>query len=287
MVDRALASPVSECTLEGKICVLADGIKLLKQYAKARGLPDGKPSEIIRNTMRHLDLLSESAIWEHEDVRKVLGQANCRHILDHYYKQKGPAYSTNLLSNLDIDGVLERWAKFSQVLFKKKFHHISYQMIDFDQQGTELAYLNLVDLKKNGVDIWAVVMNTDPSYKSGEHWFCLVGDLQHEGTETDPWVLEYFNSSGNPYHCYPSLQAWINRLVHSLLRDEQKSLKVHTSIPRELQKSHTECGVWCLSYIHSRLAGKPPDWFYKSGLSDEEMYEYRKHLFRDVHPESQ
>jgi len=285
MVDKVLKKPVTECILEGNVCIRQDGINQLRKYVKnvasLAGLSESQPNELIKAVMKHLEVLTESAIWESKEMRNAVGAKICDHILDHYYKQKGPANSTSLLSNLDIDGVLEKWQKLSQQLFKKNFHHIPYQMIDFNTQRTELYSLDIADLKQRKIDIWAVVMNTDPSHKGGEHWFCLVGDLQHAGSKEDPIVLEYFNSSGNPYHCYPSLQAWINTVQHRLLRDEKLHMVIKTSIPVEIQKSHTECGVWCLSYIYSRLCDKPYNWFYKSGRTDAEMYEYRKHLFRD------
>lgn len=284
MVDKVLRKPITECVLEGNVCIRQDGINQLRKYAKSvpelAKLANSQPVDLIKGVMRHLEVLTESAIWESKEMREAVGSKTCEHILDHYYKQKGPANSTSLLSNLDIDGVLAKWQSMGQQLFKKNFHHIPYQMIDFNAQRTELYNLDLTQLKN--IDMWAVVINTDPSTKGGEHWFCLVGDLQHAGTEKDPIVLEYFNSSGNPYHCYPSLQAWINTMQHRLLRDEKIHLTIRTSVPVEIQKSHTECGVWCLSYIYSRLCGKPYDWFYKSGRTDEEMYEYRKHLFRDT-----
>ena len=50
----------------------------------------------------------------------------------------------------------------------------------------------------------------------------------------------------------------------------------------ELQKSDSECGVFSLWYILSRLEGKPVSNFknVNMGPKDEKMIEYRKWLFK-------
>jgi Ulp1 family protease len=52
------------------------------------------------------------------------------------------------------------------------------------------------------------------------------------------------------------------------------------AVPKQLQTSRTECGVWSIMYIKSRLEGHPPNWFYKNKTTDKDIENFRKYLFR-------
>src|SRR5450631_4182010 len=56
-----------------------------------------------------------------------------------FYKTKGPAKSTQLLDNFNIDETLERFEVFGKEMFEKRFYHVNFQMIDFLECGGELA----------------------------------------------------------------------------------------------------------------------------------------------------
>jgi hypothetical protein len=50
-------------------------------------------------------------------------------------------------------------------------------------------------------------------------------------------------------------------------------------LSKPIQDSDTECGMWSLLYIRSRLEGKSPTWIYDAKLTDDDMINYRKFVF--------
>jgi len=185
-----------------------------------------------------------------------------------YFKPQGPRNSVDLLSNIHIDEVLSRW-----VPNHPGFRHIKYHMIDFNTMDTELSKYNIVH--SSTVDKYmGVVLNTDVSSGRGKHWFCLFCDftLQHAETIT----IEYFNSSGNTM--YPEIFAYCF-VLKKKLQDANKKAEIITVSQVQHQKSKTECGVYCLYYIYSRLQGISHSAFKHTPIRDEKMMEFRKVLF--------
>lgn len=274
---------LTECALPGRdVCVDTKDIKYMHEFLRYV-TPDGdkkklSDKETVERLKRILNVNSEAEIWEHSKFRKFVGDDKAALILEKNYIPEGPGLSTALLNNENIDDSLELWALNGKERFQKKFYHIPYQMIDFERKKTELALLNIPDLIQQKYDCFGVILNTDYSDGKGKHWFCLFGDLMHKGTSADPIRLEYFNSSGNSP--LPEVAVWLEKTKHNLLRDNGIHTEIVYSARQRLQHSQTECGVWSLLYIKSRLEGHPPGWFYKVQADDADMIEYRQHLFR-------
>ncbi len=184
------------------------------------------------------------------------------------FKPPGPWNSVQLLDNNMIDQCLIQWS-----LEYQSFYPIPFQMIDFYEQDTELAYIDIPGLIKQGYDTFGCVLNTDVSTGGGEHWFCLF-----VGARDERITIEYFNSSGmNPY--YP-VHRRMREIGHEIVKSNPgKKVDVVCANFEELQKSDTECGVWSLIYIRSRLKGKPINWMQTEGVKDSDMFKYRKRLF--------
>jgi Ulp1 protease family, C-terminal catalytic domain len=230
--------------------------------------------------MTELDVKKESQLYIHPRVQDFLGGGRvARKTLEDYFKAEGPADSTALLDNFNIDETLDKWAKHSEDIFKgNKFYHIPFQMIDFSRHNTELANLDIPKLIKEGYKSFGVVLNTDVSSGGGKHWFAIYGDLDHKGTDKDPLIIEYFNSSGNsPMR---EVADWLEAMQHTLLKNYSLEVEIVRSANRRLQNSMTECGVWSLMYLLSRLKNHPSDWFYKTNANDADMIDLRAFLFR-------
>lgn len=238
-------------------------------------------NQVIRELIKYLRVNSEAEIWEHKEFKEFVGENKAMQVLRRIFKPAGPSDSTALLDNWNIDNTLHLWSLHAKVLFHKKFKHIPFQMIDFatiKQNDVSLADEHLWKTLQEGYDCFGVVLNTDISSGGGKHWFCIYGDFQHAGTRDDPYTLEYFNSSGNPP--VQEVSVWMEDEIHQLLRDYKKHCDIIRSANKRLQYSNTECGVWSLMYIKSRLQGHPPNWFYTVKADDQDMIDLRKHLFR-------
>lgn len=276
----------SECALhvhgETGVCAFDSDMKYLRGFLKSLNDPAAKVAapkgELIEEIKKVLGVTRESEIWAHPQFRDYIGDDVAQNVLRMRFKTNGPATSTALLDNRNIDDTLEQWSIYARKLFGKKFYHVPFQMIDFAYTGGQLADLDMGALKQDGYDCFGVVINTDRSSGRGKHWFCLYGDMHHTGTKEDPLTLEYFNSSGNPP--MNEIAVWMEKACFDLLKTYGLHCKIIRSMDRRIQMSHTECGMWSLLYIKSRLENHPPQWFYTVGANDKDMIDYRKHLFR-------
>ncbi len=198
-----------------------------------------------------------------------------------YYKRHGPAnvVERKWLSNSDIDGVLSqlgaRWPDFM---------HLHFQMRDFVKSYNELRELDLSELFSGRYKTFACVLNTDVSTGSGKHWVCLFGDFRHGGSRT----IEYFDSAGSApmgeiIDWYTNVLSVRNEPVCSVNGgdcDDVITFKQVTSVKH--QKKNTECGVYVLYYIYSRLLGHPwSDFTNPLGvINDDFVAQFRGQLFR-------
>lgn len=285
--------PVPECTKESGckvnictmsksgICSQKEEIELMKNYLKAEYNmtipPETSSAEVLKILMNKLNIHDELKLWQNSDFSNYVGERTAIKVVNKIFKPEGPCNSTRLLDNYNIDNSLEQWSQNGIEMFKKNFYHVPFQMIDFAKTNSELARLRIDDLIKKGYDCFGVILNTDISSGRGLHWFCIYGDLQHKGTKDDPIALEFFNSSGNP----PVLEVeiWMRKVVRDL-QAAGITCKIIRSIPQRIQFSNTECGVFSLIYILSRLENKPTNWFYNVKADDKDMIRYRQVLFR-------
>lgn len=264
----------TDCVLPGGVCATETDLEYMRRFllAKCKAAPR-RPGLIVEALCRFLGVDSEVEIWEAASFRRFVGESHATAVLKTRFKPKGPANSTALLSDSNIDNVLAQWQTHSERLFGCRFYHVRFQMIDFDEQRTEFSRLDIPGLKRQGFDCFGCVLNTDVSSGPGIHWFCVFGDLRG-----DVGTLEYFNSSGR--RPYEAVTRWRERKKLEALRAGLRLIDVD-AVFRRLQFSNTECGVWSLVYIRKRLEGKPPDWLATHRITDADVTAYRAQLFRE------
>lgn len=265
----------NDCTRpDREICSTEKDIQKMRHFLRnAGGIPPKSDSEVVTDVMRLLRLKKESEIYESPAYQRIVGAGAARQSLFENFLAIGPRNSTALLSDTNIDHTLMKWSSISETEYEKKFYHVPFQMIDFYQTQTELAKLNLNELINKGYDCMGVVINTDVSTGRGIHWFCLYVDLS-----SNPITVEYFNSSGFPPRS--EVVFWMEQAAMEL-RKKGKDVKIiNATNNRQIQNSKTECGVWSLVYILSRLKGKDPNWIVNTNVDDDDMIQFRKRLFR-------
>jgi hypothetical protein len=256
-----------------KVCSEPHIIEKMEQYLvkKKKIQPESKnPEDIVKNMREALDCNSESCIFKRHDFIEFAKLNNIDSILDKFFKPEGPAIGFDLLSNFNIDNVLDQ---FEKKFNHKNFLHIPFQMRDFEKVGSEMASIDIADKFKNGHKTFGVVLNTDVSTGKGIHWFCLYGE--HYGHEIG---LEYFNSSGK--QPLPEVQAWLNKHQHHIKKNLNKDVKVYSTTGIQFQDDEFSCGVYCLAYIWLRLEGVPFHWFNAKNFNDSMMHRLRRNLFR-------
>jgi len=237
------------CSDQATLNKLRDQLKIMATQPKA----------IIKEAGQKLGCTSESC---------ALAKAGL--IDEARFHPEGPYKSTKWLSNTDIDSVLEQYTKKFP-----RFKHVDFHMRDFALQGGELMKLCEPEYVKQLIknyDTLGCVLNTDLSSGSGEHWTPLFIDFK-EGT------VEYFDSAGQPPH--REFTEFIIKVAANLGRVTGRQFRDIAITKIEHQMKNTECGVYSLYYIISRLYGVKHTAFEFKRIPDNMMELFRASLFRN------
>jgi len=274
IVDN-LVNKVSECHFSKPqiaVCSPKNVVDKMKDYVikKGRVIKDDDPPKIVNTIKELLDCHSESCVLKRKDFIEFAKINNFLDILNKNFKPEGPATNFGLLSNFNIDDVLDQ---FEQKFASRKFLHIPFQMRDFEKVGTQLATVDLAKKFREGYKTFGVVLNTDWSSGRGIHWYCITGG--HKGNYIE---LVYFNSSGKPP--LPETQAWLQKTKHHLEKELRLETHIYYSTGEMYQSDDHSCGVYCLAFIYLYLEGVPFQWFKRDKFNDSIMHKLRKNLFR-------
>lgn len=259
------------CVLNQKICITKDVISTLRPVIERYNIviEDMDDVEmIVKTLMTRLGVTKEYEIWEDYRVKEVLGEKTCLNILETFFKIKGPHNSNDLLSNFDINKIMNQFTIHSKLLFGKNFLGLECQTIDFSQYKNDLRGLDTKTILM--YDAVGCVLNTDVSTGRGKHWICFYIDNKTR-------EILFFNSSSNG----PPIQlnVFLNKIKMELKLKHNLDYKMDNVVKFVLQKSRTECGVWCLIFIKSKLLGYKEFWILKQ-TDVPFMKDYRKQIFR-------
>lgn len=273
-IANRIFNEVNECHFaddKKPVCSPTNVINKMKTFIEKKGTKvENNPVKIVGTIKEMLDCKSESCVLKRPDFVEFAKSANLNDVLDQFFKPKGPATNFGLLSNFNIDDVLDQ---FEQRFKHRRFLHIPFQMRDFEKVGTQLATTDLAEKFKSSYDTFGVVLNTDYSTGGGIHWFCLFGEKTN-GKIT----LEYFNSSG--YAPLTEVQVWLQKTKHHITKTLQIPVDIVYSTGIKFQSDEHSCGVYCLAYIWLRLEAISPNWFKANNFGDSHMHKLRKNLFR-------
>lgn len=200
------------------------------------------------------------------------------------------------LNNLECDQICYQM----QLLFKG-YYFTSIHMIDMVMIVSEIYKIIPVKLHSikdmdlseelinpklytyNGpLKSFSIIFNTDPSSKSGQHWFVIFINMD---PDNGPMGIELFNSSGNNIHNNKFNEYWQElalKISYKLkIKFEYKKI---TSIVHQDNVESGSCGVYSLFYIYSRLMKIPSSAFNnkEKKFNDIDMTKFRKALFRDA-----
>jgi len=259
---------MSNCILNTNICICTEEVKLINNILqKYNQTLQNSAADAVDAIMKLFNIDREYKIWLHPQVREICGKSICEEILVKLYKPFGPFDSTEWLSNSHIDNILDSWSNNSKELFNKIFLHLPYQCVDFDRNNTTVFNVNINTILK--YDMMACVFNTDVSTGKGLHWICVVIDNKFR-------TIEFFNSSSSLAPL--SIHKWIVRLWYDFKNKNINYSMINVITDKPLQLSKTECGIWCLCYIRSRLLSYSPEWI-KTTTDEKMINKIRKELF--------
>lgn len=262
----------SECAnnISG-VCSSNQTVELIDEFIGS----GNKPKHILLKAQKKLGCTSESCVLNNEKFKEFVARKGKKRVIEIdlslRFKPPGPRNSLKLLNNINIDSVLSQW----NTEFPNSYAY-PFAMIDFPTHDYELGNVPVVSLI-NKYNCFYCVLNTDVSSGGGKHWVCVFVDCR----DSNDWSVEYFNSTGNPPH--RNVVRWMEKTRNDL--EEYDSKKKVISIPVtdvEHQEFDTECGLYALFYIRSRLDGTPYQSFNETKIDDAKVSIFRKHVFRDV-----
>lgn len=272
----------------------------VKNIPKTDTLPssDTIESNTIRKAAGVLGCTSESCVITHPSIVQFIvsvgeSPATVSKEISNNFKPKGPRNNMEWLSNFDIDTVIQNWA----VEEFKDFYPCPFAMMDFERYSNEFGKINLVDVYKGNKSAsirgkmvkrpfrtFGCVLNTDFISGPGKHWVAVFVDMR--GKDSQDWVVEYFNSTGEAPP--KAVIRWQENARNQLLEfrkeelNESGDVKTVSVTDLEHQNSKSECGLYAMYYIRKRLEGENSrDFFFRKIIPDEAMTEFRKHVFRD------
>jgi hypothetical protein len=166
------------------------------------------------------------------------------------------------LSNFDILRVMEEYEKLYD-----NFKFLGCVPIDFNEIDKSFSNFNLKKFKKN-FDIIGAIFNTDPSWKSGQHWVALSMNIPKK-------TICFFDSEGSVP--LPQIQAFIDKLKYQGLR-EKINFEVFSNNKKH-QRGNSACGIYCLHFIIKQLQGHTCKAINENVIKDKDMKKNLKIYF--------
>jgi hypothetical protein len=287
---NVVSGDANECAIgvKGDDGVCTNSLLVVK-IADALGIQQkGNIKQVMDKVKEQTNCDGERCVLQNAKVRAVVDPTTLKKEINTKLKVLGPSNSVNLLTNHNIDNVLTQLVSNPKY---NKFYHLKFQMIDFHGNSmfdpSELGTIDVVkDVILAGHDCFGVVLNTDNRSGNGIHWFAVFCDFRTAGTKQNPYTLEYFNSSGNPplkpvHKWLVDTESYINNYVFPSGVNSRVAVITPGSTVSH-QKGRTECGLYSIYYISSRVLGHTVAEFNGKAIPDALMTKFRKNIFTEA-----
>ena len=279
---KKVCSPIAakECKKKGKTCKTCFNktslIKIARAYNKTA--PKAKHIKITNRTLEQLwnDLKSafsnkckDDQCWLKQDLKmpsKILNEIDHKTFRPEMpLEMKKNKYEW--LSNFDIGKVLYQYADYySDFIF--------FGPVPVDCPNgimCELSNMNPINIKKNKITKIGIVFNLDKHNQPGSHWVAMFIDMTHPHH-----YIDYFDSAGDrPPHL---IHKFMKSIKSRFDKNKDESSMIYNNRRHQFGKS--ECGVYSIYYILSRIEGKTPYEMSKRLIKDSEMNKLRNYYFR-------
>jgi hypothetical protein len=180
------------------------------------------------------------------------------------------------LSSIDILRVMNQYEKKYKCFEFLGPSPINYDTIEINGKCVwdEICTFNLQSQIEKGKHKTGIIFNTDPDYKSGEHWISLFINAKSS-------TIFFFDSAGQ------NVPEEIFRFVKNVQQQGKNMSPQITFIfdqnyPVEHQYNDTECGIYSIFFITHMLQDKINGQYLKTHiLNDEYIEQFRKIYFND------
>lgn len=231
-----------------------DLIEIVKEYNKQFGTnikTNGTKDKVFKDLRKYLSCKIDTCVVKRsKKISQVL-------------KPLGPE-PNEWLSNFDILRVMEEYEKLYE-----NFTFLGCVPIDFHEIDKSFSHFNLKQFIKKK-DIFAAIFNTDPSWKSGQHWISLVVNITKK-------TICFFDSTGdNPPH---QVQTFIDTI-----KSQGKKLNIPFEIfinKKRHQRGNSACGIYSLHFITKQLQGYTCKTINDNVIHDNQMKKQLKIYFEN------
>lgn len=279
-------NPLVENNIHQNTCYNQKNINKLKYLWNLRHpdmlIEDNDPIEIwkfFKETFN--DVCDNEQCWLKQEFSKNKIDKNVKNYI---FAPRAPkSWNKNInewLSNYDIMNVMSNYEKKYE-----NFRFIGPSPINFDEIKNnkkcvwdELCNFNLSYYIDKNIDKIGFVFNTDPDYKSGEHWIAMFINLNPLNEE--PFIF-FFDSVGD------KMPKEVEKLVNKILnmaKNKNLNLKFIENYNIQHQISNSECGMYCLYFILKLLHNKPTNYFLDKNnlITDKHVQDYRNKYFNII-----
>ena len=210
------------------------------------------------------DKCDNQQCWSRQGFMKHLNDKMKEDLKTETFRPKGPNGKFTWLNTLNIDDVMGQYEEKY-----KEFKFLGAVPIDFDKLPEYgIKELNFKELMDKGKTKLGVIFNTDPHYKSGQHWIAMYADL----TKGECY---YFDSYGMAPE--KEVKILMNRISKFIKSTGKEPIVDYNKMQH--QKEGSECGVYSMAFILRLLKGDGFKVFQETRISDEEINQCRKYYF--------
>jgi len=233
--------------------------------------------EIHRQISQHLSgVCNKESCWLKQKAEFGPVESD---MADSFAPESPPEWKKNpneWLSSIDIINVMKQYEKAY-----KCFDFIGPTPIDFDTRKLygecvwdELCNFSVEEQIKNGKNKIGIIFNTDPHYKSGQHWISMFINIKKK-------KIFFFDSVGDKPP--REIIKLVDRIKEQGMNLEKKiNFKFDSNEGIEHQYGNTECGIYSLFFIVHMLEDKMTEHYLKTHiLKDEYMNKFRHVYFND------
>ena len=250
---------------KNKFCI---NDKYVQSLIKAFGL---SPNEVndIKDLMKKVGCDSPSCIITKPNSN------NMSRLLRVSIKPEGDVEGNTWVDSSQIERVLNSWRIYINPK-TNKFYPMGYATIDFmtcsNSFNNRIRTLSLTQLIKKH-NTAAAIINTDNCNGNGIHWFPIFIDLRN-----DVISLEYYNSVKKEMP--KQICAYFESLKKNYIeKGGKRKVRICTMLSDDHQNQNSECGIYSLFYIYSRLEGISGEDLVSHALPDDKVHEIRKVIF--------
>lgn len=275
-IDALIPHEQTECAIIVGNAPVCSASAVVAKIATAVATPATEPLAVMTDAKKATGCETERCVLE--NLESSLGSETVKKTITERLKVDGPR-GIALLSNDHIDKTLQQWRVKWPRFYAYNFNMRNYAMQSFRNgrivdRPDSLATVDWTDINPK-YNCAGCVINADLYSGGGTHWMALFLDAR--GPQRS---VEFFNSSGNSPG--PEWVSWLCKMKNQM---EDGAPAPEVSIVKVArfrhQHSTTECGVYALFYIWSRLNGVPAQYWLDNPVPDQVMFEFRQHLFHD------